>query len=86
MSHLWVSGLLAECRVAIDRGLRLAEKRCLPCPNRTKWLDTRDRLYETIQEKGFNKEKGAFIQSYEDRETLDSAVRESSPGTKAEST
>ncbi|RXK39893.1 glycosyl hydrolase [Tremella mesenterica] len=60
--------------VAIDRGIRLADKRCLPCPNRAKWLESRDRLYETIQEKGFNKKMGAFIQSYEDTETLDSAV------------
>jgi GH15 family glucan-1,4-alpha-glucosidase len=35
--------------VALDRGLRLAEKRCLPCPNRDHWLKTKDRLYEDIQ-------------------------------------
>jgi GH15 family glucan-1,4-alpha-glucosidase len=39
--------------VALDRGLRLAEKRDLPCPNRYKWLEARDALYETIQEKGW---------------------------------
>ena len=38
--------------VAFDRGLRLAEKRNLPCPNRNKWLAARDYLYETIMEKG----------------------------------
>ena len=38
--------------VAFDRGLRLAEKRNLPCPNRAKWLEARDYLYETIMEKG----------------------------------
>ncbi len=38
--------------VAFDRGLRLAEKRCLPCPNRNKWLEARDTLYEEIMEKG----------------------------------
>lgn len=38
--------------VAFDRGLRLAEKRCLPCPNRAKWLEARDSLYEEIMEKG----------------------------------
>jgi len=37
-------------RVAIDRGLRLAEKRQLPLgPRRQKWLDARDALYEEIQ-------------------------------------
>lgn len=38
--------------VAFDRGLRLAEKRTLPCPNRQKWLEARDTLYEEIMEKG----------------------------------
>ena len=39
--------------VAFDRGLRLAEKRCLPCPNRQRWLEARDNLYEEVMEKGF---------------------------------
>lgn len=39
--------------VALDRGIRLAEKRCLPCPNKDVWLKTRDRLYETIQERSW---------------------------------
>jgi GH15 family glucan-1,4-alpha-glucosidase len=38
--------------VAFDRGLRLAEKRCLPCPNRATWLAARDGLYEEIMTKG----------------------------------
>ena len=38
--------------VAFDRGLRLAEKRCFPCPNRAKWLAARDGMYEEIMEKG----------------------------------
>src|SRR6187402_551804 len=38
--------------VAFDRGLRLAEKRCLPCPNRAKWMATRDEIYEDIMTKG----------------------------------
>lgn len=38
--------------VAFDRGLRLAEKRCFPCPNREAWLKARDTLCETIMEKG----------------------------------
>ncbi|KAI5453257.1 hypothetical protein NCC49_006280 [Naganishia albida] len=60
--------------VAIDRGLRLAEKRNLPCPNRAKWFETRDQLYEEIQTKGWNAEKGFYCQSYEDKDVLDSAV------------
>jgi GH15 family glucan-1,4-alpha-glucosidase len=38
--------------VAFDRGIRLADRRNLPCPNRNVWLETRDRLYEEIMEKG----------------------------------
>jgi GH15 family glucan-1,4-alpha-glucosidase len=38
--------------VAFDRGLRLAEKRCLPCPNRAKWLAVRDEIYENIMTAG----------------------------------
>lgn len=38
--------------VAFDRGLRLAEKRCLPCPNRAAWLAARDEIYEEIMTKG----------------------------------
>ncbi|CEQ40217.1 SPOSA6832_01813, partial [Sporobolomyces salmonicolor] len=62
------------CWVAVDRGLRLADKRSLPCPHRNKWLETRDAIYEEIQDKGYNKEKGFFAQSYENIDVLDSAV------------
>ncbi|KAL6866577.1 family 15 glycoside hydrolase [Trichoderma novae-zelandiae] len=60
--------------VAFDRGLRLADKRCLPCPNRAKWLEARDNLYEEIMEKGYNTEMKAFIQSYEANTLLDSSI------------
>ncbi|KAK8056128.1 Six-hairpin glycosidase-like protein [Apiospora rasikravindrae] len=60
--------------VAFDRGLRLSEKRCLPCPNRHKWLEARDSLYEEIMEKGYNKEMGCFIQGYESRTHIDSSI------------
>jgi GH15 family glucan-1,4-alpha-glucosidase len=38
--------------VAFDRGLRLAEKRCFPCPNRDQWMKARDMIYERVMEKG----------------------------------
>ncbi|KAJ1306724.1 hypothetical protein OPQ81_007713 [Rhizoctonia solani] len=60
--------------VAMDRGLRLADKRSLPCPNRQKWMETRDRLYEEIMERAWNPEQKFFAQSYEDLDVLDSAV------------
>jgi len=60
--------------VAFDRGLRLAEKRNFPCPNRAKWLEARDFLYEEIMEKGYNKEMKCFVQSYENNTMLDSSI------------
>lgn len=62
--------------VAIDRGIRLADKRCLPCPHREKWIAVRDNLYETIQEKSFNTKLGYYGQSFEENDILDSAVCE----------
>jgi len=60
--------------VAFDRGLRLAEKRCLPCPNRDAWLKARDSLYEEVMEKGYNVDLQCFGQSYEDNTLLDSSI------------
>lgn len=60
--------------VAVDRALRLADKRCFPCPNRMKWLATRDEIMESVMEYGYNEKLKCFIQSYEHREALDSAV------------
>ncbi|KAG5642317.1 hypothetical protein DXG03_003019 [Asterophora parasitica] len=60
--------------VAIDRGLRLADKRSLPCPNRNAWLEARDQLYEEIMHKAWNPEGKHFGQSYEETDVLDSAV------------
>ncbi|KAI9675206.1 MAG: hypothetical protein M1829_003566 [Trizodia sp. TS-e1964] len=60
--------------VAFDRGLRLADKRCLPCPNRQEWMRIRDQIYEDVMTKGYNLEMKSFIQSYEANDKLDSAV------------
>ncbi|PYH89634.1 glycosyl hydrolase [Aspergillus ellipticus CBS 707.79] len=61
--------------VALDRGVRLAEKRSnLPCPSREQWVRERDDLYDEIMEKGYNKEKGFFCMSYENQDALDAAV------------
>lgn len=62
------------CWVAMDRGLRLADKRSLPCPNRDVWLNARDKLYDEIQTKGYNHEQQFFGQSYENNHVLDAAV------------
>jgi len=60
--------------VAIDRGLRLADKRSLPCPRRNRWIEARDELYEQIMQKAWNPEKKFFAQSYDEINVLDSAV------------
>ncbi len=51
------------CWVALDRALRLAEKRSFPAP-RERWGKVRDEIYEEIMEKGWNEEIGSFTQSY----------------------
>jgi GH15 family glucan-1,4-alpha-glucosidase len=57
--------------VALDRGIRLAEKRSLPAP-RERWRDARDRIYEEIMVRGWNEDLGAFTQTY-DGDSLDAA-------------
>ncbi len=52
------------CWVALDRGLRLAEKRSFPA-NRMRWLKNRDQIYEEIMRRGWNRERQAFVQSFE---------------------
>ncbi|MDB9527490.1 glycoside hydrolase family 15 protein [Oscillatoria sp. CS-180] len=51
------------CWVALDRGLRLAEKRSFPA-DRDTWISLRDRIYEEIFEKGWNEELESFVQIY----------------------
>ena len=51
------------CWVALDRGLRLADKRSLPAP-RERWLATRDAIYTAIMERGWSEERGAFVQAF----------------------
>ncbi|KAF8508900.1 glycoside hydrolase family 15 protein [Gautieria morchelliformis] len=60
--------------VAIDRSLRLAEKRSFPCPQRLKWYAARDKIYEDIMQLAWNPKELFFAQSYDEKETLDSAV------------
>lgn len=59
----------------MDRAIRLSEKRAnLPAPQNARWRAIRDEIYEDVMAKGYNKELGCFIQSYENNELLDSAV------------
>jgi GH15 family glucan-1,4-alpha-glucosidase len=59
------------CWVAVDRALRLADKRSFPA-DRTRWLAVRDAIFEEIMQKGWSAERQAFIQAYH-REALDAA-------------
>jgi GH15 family glucan-1,4-alpha-glucosidase len=51
------------CWVALDRGLRLAEKRSFPA-DRARWLAERDRIYEEVMSRGWSPERRAFVQSF----------------------
>ena len=51
------------CWLALDRGLRLADKRSFP-GDRSRWLKSRDEIYEEIMTKGWNEERQSFVQHY----------------------
>ena len=59
------------CWVALDRALRLADKRSFPA-DRVRWEKVRDQIYEEIMAKGWNEERQAFVQSY-GSDTLDAS-------------
>ena len=59
------------CWVALDRALRLADKRSFPA-DRQRWLKVRDEIYEEIMERGWSPERKAFVQAYDD-DTLDAS-------------
>jgi len=59
------------CWVALDRGLRLAEKRSFPA-DRVRWLKVRDTIYEEIMREGWNTKRRAFVQHYKST-SLDAA-------------
>jgi GH15 family glucan-1,4-alpha-glucosidase len=59
------------CWVAVDRGLRLADKRSFPA-DRDRWLKVRDEIYETIMNEGWNPKREAFVQHF-GSDSLDAA-------------
>ena len=67
--HFLYSKLM--CWVAVDRGLRLAEKRSFPA-DREKWLHVRDAIYEEIMAQGWSRSRQAFVQRY-GSDSLDAA-------------
>ncbi len=59
------------CWVAMDRGLRLAEKRSFPA-DRDRWIQVRDAIYEDIMAHGWSTERNSFVQAY-GSQSLDAA-------------
>jgi GH15 family glucan-1,4-alpha-glucosidase len=59
------------CWVALDRALRLADKRSFPA-DRARWLSVRDQIYEDIMHNGWNEQLQTFTQAY-GSESLDAS-------------
>ncbi len=58
--------------VALDRGIRLADKRSFP-GNHERWRKERDRIYEEVMVRGWNEKRQAFTQYY-GSEDLDASL------------
>jgi GH15 family glucan-1,4-alpha-glucosidase len=58
--------------VALDRGIRLADKRAFPA-DRAKWITERDSIYEEVMTRGWNEKRNAFSQFY-GSEDLDASL------------
>jgi GH15 family glucan-1,4-alpha-glucosidase len=57
--------------VAFERAIRMARQRGLPCPL-VEWIAIRDEIFAEIMTRGWNEEKGAFVQTL-DGEALDAS-------------
>ena len=51
------------CWVAVDRAIRLAQKRSFPA-DWGKWVKVRDEIYLDLMQNGWNEQRHAFVQSY----------------------
>jgi GH15 family glucan-1,4-alpha-glucosidase len=58
--------------VALDRGIRAIEAHGLEGPHQ-RWRRVRDRIHGEVCERGYSRELGSFVQSYESRE-LDASL------------
>jgi len=59
------------CWVAVDRAIRLAQKRSFPAPVE-RWREVRDRIYRNIFDRFWNPRREAFVQ-YRGGDTLDAS-------------
>ncbi|MGW0335554.1 glycoside hydrolase family 15 protein [Streptomyces sp. NPDC003011] len=60
------------CWVAIERGIRMANRRGLPA-DLNRWRECRDTIYRRIMSRGWSETRQAFVQ-HEDGDVLDAAV------------
>jgi GH15 family glucan-1,4-alpha-glucosidase len=60
------------CWVALDRAIRLANRRSFPAPL-TRWHETRDTIYRDIYERYWSQARGGFVQ-HPDATTFDAAA------------
>ena len=51
------------CWTAFDRAIRLATNRARPGPV-DRWTEARDAIYDQVMERGWDRERGAFVQQY----------------------
>ena len=51
------------CWVALDRGLRVVDRRAFPA-GRERWIRERDAIYEEIMTRGWSPRRQAFVQQY----------------------
>ena len=68
--HFTYSKLM--CWVALDRALRLADKRSFPA-DRQRWLTCRDEIYQSVLQNGWSETRQAFTQHY-DSDALDASL------------
>lgn len=59
------------CWVAVDRGLRLADRRSFPAPTE-RWQAVRDEIYQEIHQDFWDPDQGAFVQ-YKGSKSLDAS-------------
>jgi GH15 family glucan-1,4-alpha-glucosidase len=60
------------CWAALERGIRLADECMRRAPTR-RWTRVRDQVRRTIERRGFDRERGVFVQAF-DRPDLDAAL------------
>ncbi len=61
-----------QCWVAVERAIRVATQRGLPA-DLIRWQVIRDEIYHQIMDRGWNAERGAFVQHF-DSDVLDASL------------